>query len=113
MPLKMACVHEAAKQVQYTLSVYNDAALFRNATSSSASPAPSPNVMALASQGSLSSPSRAQVRSRCPDPTADNETLLLFSSPNAQARHPSRRLLLFSSPKTQTGRPLRGTVDPA
>jgi hypothetical protein len=25
-------------------------------------------------------PSRAQVRSRCPNPTADNETLLLFSS---------------------------------
>src|SRR5262249_7244206 len=40
-------------------------------------------------KGSLSSPSRAQVRSRCPNPTVDNETLLLFSSPNAQARHPA------------------------
>ena len=42
-------------------------------------------VRALANQGSLSSPSRARARSRCPNPTADNETLLLFSSPNAQA----------------------------
>src|SRR5215471_17077652 len=54
---------------------------------------------------SPSSPSRAQVRSRCPNPTADNETLLLFSSPNAQAGHPSRRFVLFSSPNARTGHP--------
>src|SRR5262249_41042365 len=55
--------------------------------------------------GSLSSPSRAPARSRCSDPTADDEILLLYSSPNAQAGHPSRRLLLFSSPSAQAGHP--------
>src|SRR5262245_13287073 len=45
--------------------------------------------LALPNQESLSSPIRARARSRCPNPTADDETLLLFSSPNAQAGHPS------------------------
>src|SRR5262249_39533797 len=40
--------------------------------------------MTLPNQGSLSSPSRTRARLRCPNPIADDETLLLFSSPNAQ-----------------------------
>src|SRR5262249_20878662 len=71
------------------------------------------SVMALPNQGSLSSPSRARARSRCPNPTADDEILLLFLSPNAQAGHPSRRLLLFSSPNAQAGPPSRRNVDPS
>src|SRR6516162_7448684 len=47
--------------------------------------------MALPNQESLWLPSRARERSRCPNPTADDETLLPFSSPNAQAGYPFRR----------------------
>src|SRR5262249_42421814 len=71
---------------------------------------PLKSVMALPNQGSLSSPSRARARARCPNPTADDEILLLFSPPNAQAGHP---LLLFSSPNAQAGRLSRRIVDPS
>jgi hypothetical protein len=44
----------------------------------------SPNQGSLSpNQGSLSSPIRARVGSRCPNPTADDEILLLFLTASA------------------------------
>src|SRR5262245_35566988 len=63
-------------------------------------------------KGSLSPPIRARAGSRCPNPTAADEILLLFLSPNAQAGHPFRLLFLScSSPNAQAGHPSRRNVD--
>src|SRR5215510_2653195 len=65
-------------------------------------------------KGSLSPPIRARAGSRCPNPTAADEILLLFLSPNAQAGHPFRLLFLScSSPNAQAGHPSRRNVHPS